>query len=140
MIGKLHQRYDSSSLSFLLILEQVLGCLIGDSAQVLDKISRLTCKSLRNYLNISYVNLQLDLEGRIRDSDIEELKNPKHRIEDITVILHNMAFNRSISEADIDPEYNRHSYQVDWNIKRDNRFTCSQAYMVIYGINDSVFR
>ncbi len=54
----------------------------------------------------------------------------KELLEDITVILHNMAFNRFISEEDLDPQYNRHPYQVDWNITRDNRFTCSQAYMV----------
>ncbi len=41
-----------------------------------------------------------------------------------------MAFNRFISQEDLDPQYNRHPYRVDWNITRDNRFTCSQAYMV----------
>jgi hypothetical protein len=41
----------------------VLGGLIGDSAQVLDKISRLRWKLLRIYLNISYFTLQLDIEG-----------------------------------------------------------------------------
>jgi hypothetical protein len=39
----------------------------------------------------------------------------KEFLEDITVILHNMAFNRFISEEDVDPEYNRHPYRVDWN-------------------------
>ncbi len=44
-------------------------------------ISRLTWKPLRTYLNISYVNLQSDLKGAIRDSDIDELENLKRQIE-----------------------------------------------------------
>ncbi len=59
----------------------VSGSLIGNSAQVLDKISRLTWKSLRNYLNIFYVELQLDIKGSNSHSDIDELKNLKSQIE-----------------------------------------------------------
>jgi hypothetical protein len=40
-----------------------------------------------------------------------------------------MSFNEFISEEVIDRQYNRHPYQVYWNITRDNRFTY-QAYMV----------
>jgi hypothetical protein len=49
----------------------VFGGLIGNSAQVLDMISRLTWKPLRTYLNISYVNLQSGLKGAIRDCKLK---------------------------------------------------------------------
>jgi hypothetical protein len=35
----------------------LLGGLVGESAQVLHKIFRLTWKPLKTFLNISYVNL-----------------------------------------------------------------------------------
>jgi hypothetical protein len=51
-------------------------------------------------------------------------------LQDLTIISHNMAFNESISASDIDPDYIRRNYKVDWNISIDHRLTFFQAYTV----------
>jgi hypothetical protein len=58
----------------------VFGGLIGNSAQELDMISRLTWKSLRNYLNITYVNLQSGLKRVIHDCKLKSKLHIKKTI------------------------------------------------------------
>jgi hypothetical protein len=62
-----------------------------------------------------------------------------NKVEDSFAFLyvHNIAFNGSIIESDIDQHYNRHSYKIDWNITRDNRFTFHQAYVIYMGTDTS---
>jgi hypothetical protein len=80
--GSIRRSMESTEIFFGFIFKRnVLEGLIGDSAQVSGRISRLTWKPLRTYLNIPYVNLQSDLKGAIRDSDIDELENLKRQIE-----------------------------------------------------------
>jgi hypothetical protein len=63
LLGALDAHFNGVSTEIVfgsIFKRNVLEGLIGDSAQVLGKSSRLTSKPLRTYLNMFYVNLQSD--------------------------------------------------------------------------------
>jgi hypothetical protein len=57
-------------------------------------------------------------DGLVVPSDIDL----REFLQDLTVMTYNIAFNGSITEADLDPHYNRRPYCVNWDLTRYHRF------------------
>jgi hypothetical protein len=51
-------------------------------------------------------------EGLVVPSNIDL----RELLQDLTVMAHNKAFNGSITEEDLDPNYNRQPYRVNWDL------------------------
>ncbi len=67
------------------------------------------------------INFKSDMrkfDGLVVPSDI----HLRELLQDLTVTAYNIAFNGSITEADLDPHYNRRPYCVNWDLTRYHRF------------------
>jgi hypothetical protein len=80
-----------------------------------------------NFLNL--IKSQLNKpNGLIISSNV----SLREFLQDLTIVSHNMAFNESISASDINPDYIRRNYKVDWNISIDHRLT---FFSSVYGLH-----